>query len=299
VRLQTEQRPVVPADNALRYCSRAPISAIVTTLNEQKSIDECLSSLQWCDEILLVDSFSDDATVAKALKYDKVRVVQRTYHGAAAQKNWAIDHVRNDWVLILDADERIPAPLRHEIETVLASANPHPAYSIKRQTFVLGKLIRYSGWQHDRVIRLFHRSFARYPNRRVHADMITRCETHVLQAPLVHFMVNDLHEYLQRVTKYSFWGAAQLWREHRVTNASAVLLRSCWRFVRTYLIQAGFRDGRLGLVFCAVQSYGTFVKWATLWLWRSQHHHHGQSPILPTFDDDPRTWTWPDESSPC
>jgi hypothetical protein len=166
-------RPPTLVDAIPRSRNRRKISAIVTTYNEAGTISGCLDSLAWCDEILVVDSFSTDETREIAGRRERVRVLQRPYYGAASQKNWAIDRCRFDWVLILDADERVTPELRREIEAKLAGPAAATAFTIKRRTFALGDEIRFSGWQHDRVVRLFRRGAARYPNRRVHADMET------------------------------------------------------------------------------------------------------------------------------
>ena len=280
-----------PGDGAAA-ATRPPLTALVTTHNEQDRIADCLRSLQWCDEVLVVDSFSTDATLAIAGRFPKVRVLKRTYLGAASQKNWAMDRARYDWILILDADERVTPELRREVEECLTHAVAPGAFSIPRTTFFLGRLVRFSGWQNDRVVRLFHRRAARYPNRRVHADMVTAAPPEPLSSPIVHHMVDDLAEYAARVQRYAAWGAAQLWRDGRRSGPYQVLVRPAWRFLRTYVVQLGFREGLAGLVLCALQAWGAFLKWAILWAWR-RDEARGRAPALPPFDDDPETWAWP------
>lgn len=272
---------------------RRRVSAIVTTFNEADSIAECLESLAWCDEILVVDSHSTDATRKIARRYNGVRVLLRTYYGAASQKNWAIDRCRHDWILILDADERATPELRSEIEKILAAPVATSAYSIRRRTYAMGGEVRFSGWQHDRVVRFFHRGDARYPNRRVHADMQTLQKPGVLDAVLDHYMVDTLDEYAERTRRYAFWGAAQLWRDgRRNIGPWHVLVRPAWRFFRTYVLQLGMLEGVRGLIMCGVPAYGTFLKYAAVWSWRLEFEHRS-NPKLPEFDDDPTTWAWP------
>jgi glycosyltransferase involved in cell wall biosynthesis len=276
---------------------RRRLSAIVTTFNKADCIAECLESLTWCDEVLVVDSHSTDATREIASRYDGVRVLRRTYYGAASQKNWAIDRCRHDWILILDADEKVTPQLRSEIEDVLAAPVAATAYSIKRRTFAMGYPIRFSGWQHDRVVRFFRRGDARYPNRRVHADMQTLHRPEVLDAFLDHHMVDTLEEYTERTRRYAFWGAAQLWRDdRRKIGLWQVLVRPAWRFFRTYILQLGVLEGVRGLVMCGVPAYGTFLKYAAVWSWRIELER-GHSPQLPEFDDDPATWAWSTEKT--
>jgi glycosyltransferase involved in cell wall biosynthesis len=268
---------------------RPRLSAIVTTFNEEANIAGCVESLLWCDEILVVDSFSTDRTPEIVRGYEKVRFFQRTYYGSASQKNWAMDQVSHQWILIFDADERCTPALQREIEALLAAGPTHEAYTIKRRVYFLDQVIRFSGWQHDRVVRLIRNGSARYPNRRVHADMVTRGPAPVLRSPMDHYMADSLDEYVRRIEKYSFWGAAQKWREKRSSGFSEVFGRSVWRFFRTYIFQLGILDGMHGLVFCMLQAYGTYLKWALLWGWHI-NAARGRSPNLPIFDDSEETW---------
>ena len=135
------------------------------------------------------------------------------------------------------------------------------------------------------VVRLIRRGCGRYPNRRVHADMMTLGAAPKLDNPMDHYMVRDLSEYVHRISKYGVWGAAQGWRDHRRSGILQVIGRPTWRFLRTYVFQLGFLDGFHGLVFCSLQAFGTFLKWAILWGWRVT----GQ-PRLPEFDESAETW---------
>jgi glycosyltransferase involved in cell wall biosynthesis len=265
------------------------ISAIVTTFNEEANIAGCIESLLWCDDIQIVDSFSVDRTAEICRGFEKVRFFQRTYFGSASQKNWAMDQVTNEWILIFDADERCPPALQREVEELLASGPRYEGYTIKRRVHFLDRVIRFSGWQHDRVVRLIRNGSARYPNRRVHADMITRGPAPVLRNPMEHHMADSLDEYVRRIEKYSFWGAAQNWKEGKRSGFVQVFGRSIWRFFRTYIFQLGILDGMHGLVFCMLQSYGTYLKWSLLWGWHV-NAARGRTPPLPIFDENEETW---------
>ncbi len=269
---------------------RPKISAIVTTFNEERHIRECLESLVWCDEVLVVDSFSTDRTPELVQEFDNVRFVQRVYYGSASQKNWAMDQTTHEWILIFDADERCTPALRDEILRLFAGGDPpHDAYTINRRVFFMGEVIRFSGWQRDRVVRLLRRGAGRYPNRRVHADMVTRGPAPCLEEAMDHLMVEDFVKYAQRIQKYSWWGAAQAWREGKRSGMLQVVGRSFWRFVRTYCLQLGVLDGMRGMVFCLLQAYGTYLKWSYLWSWQI-NERLGQEPNLPIFDESEETW---------
>jgi glycosyltransferase involved in cell wall biosynthesis len=269
---------------------RPKVSGVITSFNEEHNIADCIESLLWCDEIILVDSYSTDGTPEVAQQYDKVRFFQRNYFGAGAQKNWAMQHVQNDWIFLLDSDERCTPELRDEVVNLLAAGTEYSAFMMNRDVFILGKRIRFSGWQHDRVARLFRKGAAYYENRRVHSVLHTSGETPILDNAIEHYMVDrSFDEYAFRLAKYGYWNAAQCWRDGDRTSALEVLLRPAWRFFRTYILQFGILDGSLGIIFCLLQSYSTYMKFAILWGWQ-RNDNRGIPPTLPEFDEDESTW---------
>lgn len=274
--------------------ARPKISVVVTTFNEEANIADCLESLLWCDEILVIDSYSTDRTPEIIQSFKEVTFVQRTYYGSAAQKNWAMDQTQHEWTLIFDADERCTPALRQEIEELLTSGPKYDAYTIRRRVFFLGKVIRFSGWQHDQVVRLLKKGTGRYPNRRVHADMKTTGPAPLLRNRMDHYMVEDFHKYVLRIVKYSHWGASQGWKEGKHSGFMEVMGRSVWRFFRTYFLQLGILDGMHGVVFCLLQAFGTYTKWSLLWSWRV-NEKRGIEPNLPEFDESEETWEGLDE----
>lgn len=284
-----ERARIVMSEKSRAKPERPPISGLVTTFNEERHIEECLRSLDWCDEVLVVDSHSTDRTPEIARSFPNVRFLQRTYYGSASQKNWAMDQCEYDWILILDADERCTPELRDEICELLADDPQHNAYTISRTVYFLGKVIRFSGWQRDRVVRLLRKGYGRYPNRRVHADMMTKGPAPVLRNSMLHYMVEDFPAYAKRIQKYSWWGAAQAWREGKRSGVIEIVGRSLWRFVRTYFVQLGILDGMRGLVFCLLQAFGTYMKWSFVWSWQAGEKY-GLEPNLPVFDESEETW---------
>src|SRR3990172_3029768 len=176
---------------------RLKVSVIVTTFNEEVNIAECLESVLWADEILLVDSLSTDRTIEIARRYP-VRIEQREYFGSAAQKNWSLDRVAHDWVLIIDADERVPDELAREILSVLTHRPRANGYYIRRENLFVDKVIRHSGWSTDKVVRLFRRDKGRYPNRRVHADLEIEGPVPVLKNPFIHYTFRSFDQYFKK-----------------------------------------------------------------------------------------------------
>ena len=269
---------------------RPRVSGVITSFNEEHNIGDCIESLEWCDEIIVVDSFSTDRTPEIAQEHEKVRFFQRNYFGAGAQKNWAMQHVRYDWIFLLDSDERCTPALRQEVKTLLSDGPEHDAYMMNRDVYLLGKRIRFSGWQHDRVARFFRAGTAFYENRRVHSVLHTTGETPILDNPIEHHMVDrSFDEYAFRLAKYGYWNAAQCWQDGDRTSAIEVMVRPTWRFFRTYILQLGILDGSIGIVFCLLQSYSTYMKFAILWGWQT-NDARGIPPALPEFDDDESTW---------
>lgn len=263
---------------------RPPVTAIVTTFNEEHNIARCLEALQWCDDLLVVDSFSTDRTPEICRSFPGVRFVQRTYLGASAQKNWAIAQARHDWLLIFDADEVCTDPLREEIENLLSAGPKHDTYTIGRSVYFLGEVIRFSGWQHDRVVRLVRRGSGEFQKRRVHAAWAGPAGP-MLNNSMDHHMVRELRPYITRLATYGWWGAAQEWRDGTRSSLRTIMAHVFYRFFRTYVLQGGVLDGTRGLVFCLLQSYQTYIKWSLLWSWHV-NSARGIPPELPRFEDD-------------
>jgi glycosyltransferase involved in cell wall biosynthesis len=270
---------------------RQPLSVIITTFNEEINVAECIESVLWADEILLVDSFSTDATVEIARGYP-IQVLEREYFGSAAQKNWAIDRVLHDWVLIVDADERVPERLAREILTVLATRPTAHGFYIRRENVFIDEVIRHSGWSTDKVVRLFRKEKGRYPNRRVHADLEIEGPVPVLRHAFLHYTFRTFEQYFPKFLNYAEWGAAQAFRDGREAGVVELVFRPWWRFVRTYFLQAGFLDGMHGFVLCSLQAFGVFLKYARLWEYRIRVAR-GEKLKLPAFDESTATWTRP------
>ena len=270
---------------------REKVSVIVTTYNEEANIAGCLESVGWADEVLLVDSYSTDRTLEIAAGFD-VKVLQREYFGSAAQKNWSIDRVSHEWVLIIDADERVPLPLATEILRTLSEPQQVNGFYIRRENIFIGEVVRHSGWSTDKVVRLFRRGKGRYPNRRVHADLEIEGAVPVLRNPFTHHTFRSFDQYFPKFLNYAEWGAAQAFRDGRKAGITELAGRPIWRFLRTYIMQLGILDGKHGLVLCMLQSFGVFLKYARLWEYniRSQR---GEAVHLPAFDDDEQTWRRP------
>ncbi|HYM61013.1 MAG TPA: glycosyltransferase family 2 protein [Thermoanaerobaculia bacterium] len=272
---------------------RLPVSALITTFNEIEFIEDCIRSVEWADEIYVIDSFSTDGTFELIReKFPKIRFEQRAYLGAASQKNYAIDRAAHDWIFYIDADERVTAPLRDEILRTLGGPLDRWAYSIGRRNFMLGKEVRYSGLQRDRVTRLFHRGHARYPNKRVHADLVVDGPTGRLGEKMDHLYVRTFDHMIAKMTRYGNWSAAQMFLDGRAASAFDIFGHTLTRLIRDYVLNLGFLDGTRGMMSVGMHVYYTFWKYAKLWEF-TQLKRTGRPVPLPELDVEEERWQMP------
>lgn len=276
--------------------SSPSLSVVIHTLNEADQIEACLRTVEWADEIYLIDDHSTDETLEIVRRlFPQVRIEQRTSLGSAAQKNYAMDRAAHDWIFVIDADERVTPELREEIRRTLDQGPRYWAYSIGRRNFVLGNELRFSGLQRDRVIRLFHRKHARYPNKRVHADLLVDGALGRLEHRYIHYYVRSLDHMSEKMTRYGVWAAAQMFVDGKRTSLGGLALHTGARFVRDYFINLGILDGTRGLVAVGLHTWYTFWKYAKLWEF-SQRERRGVPLGLPAVDTDLERWVLPWES---
>lgn len=243
------------------------LSAVIITFNEEANIGAALQSVAFADDVLVVDSGSTDATEAIVKKHG-ARFLSHRFEGYAAQKNWALDQCEHDWALILDADERITDPLQKEIQAVLQNPADFKAFSIGRNNYFMGRRVRYSGWQKDRVIRLIHREHARYAQTLVHEAMEVQGRIGDLRQKMDHFTYRDLDSYLEKSWKYATLSAQdRLQRGTRVT-AYHLWFKPVWGFTERYILKRGFLDGKVGLIIA--MQHASYLFNRALKLWRLQ-----------------------------
>jgi glycosyltransferase involved in cell wall biosynthesis len=264
---------------------RESLTALVPTFNEESNIRECLESLAFADEILVVDSFSADRTVEIARSVARTQVLQHEYFGNGPQCNWAIARAANPWILIVDADERVTPELAREIVELLGRRPSANHYRVRRDDVIFGRPIRHGGLGAHGLVRLVRKGSAWYPNRRVHADIETRGPAPLLSHRLTHYTYRSFPEYVEKLNRYAEWGAADRFRGGRRAGFHEVFWRPLWRFLRMYVPQAGFLDGTAGLVVCGLQGYCTFLKYARLWEW-TMMEKRGLPVPLPSFAEE-------------
>lgn len=245
---------------------RMPLSVTVITLSEEANLRECLEGVRWAEEIVVVDALSTDRTVAIAREYTD-RVFQNPWPGHRQQKNFALERATHDWVLSLDADERVSPALRREIEEALAHPERAEGYTIPRQNMFLGRWMRHGGWSPDRVLRLFRRSHGRFGGINPHDRVEVRGRVAPLREPLLHFTYRSLSQYVDKQYRYACIAAEERLKAGRGARAGLPTLaaRPILKFLEVYLLKRGFLDGTYGLLTATFAAYFAFVKYARLW----------------------------------
>lgn len=240
------------------------LSVTVITRNEAANLPEALRSVAWADEIVVVDSESTDETVAIARQFTD-RVVVRAWPGYIAQKNYAASLASHDWVLSLDADERVTPALADEIRATLGSAPAHAAYLIPRVTWHLGRWIRTTDWYPDHQLRLYDRRAGEWTGKYVHEGVTVRGTEGRLRHELQHYPYRDIADHLETMDRYTTYAARQMHETGRRAGVMQIAVHPPLAFLRNYLVKGGIRDGVPGLVISAMNAYYVFLKFAKLW----------------------------------
>ena len=240
------------------------LSVIIITKNESHNIDECLQSVSFCDDIVVVDAESKDDTVVKAKTYTS-KVFVRAWEGFASAKQFAVQQTKYPWILWLDADERVMPDLALEIQHILPLKTNVAAYTIARRAYFLGKWIRHSGWYPGRVARLFHKERASFNDVAVHEGLEIRGEIEELKSDLLHFTDPNIYHYFSKFNRYTTLASGELEKKGKNFNITDILIRPWWQFTRMYIIRLGFLDGIQGLLLALFSSAYVFTKYAKLW----------------------------------
>lgn len=242
------------------------LSVILITFNEAHNLTDCLRSVQGlADEIVLVDNGSRDATLDIAAQFGARIVRTEDWPGFGAQKNRALDAATGEWVLSLDADERVTPALAEEIRAVIAS-NTTAAYEIPRLSWYCGRFMRHSGWYPDPVLRLFRRGRARFSDDLVHERLLAQDVVHRLRQDLLHYSFMNFSQVLEKVDRYSTASAQQMYARGRRASLPGAVVRGLWAFVRTYVLRRGFLDGPQGFALAVSNAQGTYYRYLKLWL---------------------------------
>lgn len=249
--------------------SKLKLSAIVPAYNEAHNIEEVLKSVSFCEEVILVDSYSTDNTVELAKPYI-TRLLQREYIHSASQKNWAIPQAKHPWILLVDADERVTPALQEEIKHIYPRLDKekYVGYWIGRRNFFMGRQVRYSGWKNDRVIRLFHRDKCLYEDKHVHSEITARGAVGKLENKFLHYKYNGIDPHINKLMRYADLQARDYDKRVGKITAFHVIAKPMYGFFKHYFVQKGFLDGFVGFSIAYIRSFGIFMRYLKLWLYR-------------------------------
>ena len=239
------------------------LSVTVITLNEERNLRDCLESVRFADEIIVVDSGSRDLTLSIAKEF-KARVFQEPWKGFAGQKNSAQDKAQGPWILNIDADERVTEDLRLEIRKVLEEDSPVAGFRVPRKNFFCGQWIRHGGWYPNYQLRLYRKEAGRFAPREVHEQVEVKGPVGTLISPLDHYTYHSISDYVKRMDRYSELSARQYLKEGRRVSWPEILLRSWFTFIQMWVLKGGLLDGANGLILAALYSQYTFIKYAKL-----------------------------------
>lgn len=240
------------------------VSVVIITHNEENRLEPALKSVEGvASEIIVVDSFSQDATVKIAKDYTH-KVYQRKWLNYSDQKNFANSKVNHPWILSLDADERLSPELREEILTLKQGEPDCAAFSMPRQVWYLGRWIRHSGWYPDRKIRLFRRDISRWEGEYVHEQLVVDGGVEKLKGRIYHFTYKNIADHISRINRFSGLGAQKLYAKQKKARWYHLLVLPFFKFVKSYVWKAGFLDGFPGFVISVLNGYAIFTRYAKL-----------------------------------
>ncbi len=276
-----------------KQASRPPISAAIICYNEEENIGRCLEALQWCEQIVVVDSGSTDRTLEIVRKYPQVRVETRAFDTYINQKNFALDLCEHDWVLSVDADEVIPGQLKDEICGLDFTPD---GYHIGRRTFLGCREIKHGTWSPDYQLRLFRRSRGRWGGSNPHESVIVRGSTERLNARMLHYSYRNRREFVERTRKYTRLMAEHLLQKGRRTYFGESVVHWLGNFAKAYLVRRGFLDGYAGLFLAYHTANASFLKYRLL---GNMHKQGNPGAILDAASAgaDPKTTDCADASS--
>jgi glycosyltransferase involved in cell wall biosynthesis len=255
-----------------KFLEKVPLSVAIITKNEEENLRTCLQSIVFARQIVVVDSGSADATLQIAAEFG-CEIYKEGWLGFGLQKQLAIDKCREPWILVLDADERIPPETAEVIKTVITNSVLQEAgFSFLRKNYFQGRWIKHAGWWPDRIIRLFRKELGRMTEASVHEAVEVKGLVGVLDVPIEHFTESRLSKILQKIDKYSTLGAEEAFQEGKRSSTCAAFLRAFFTFFQDYLLRGGILDGMPGLTLAVTDSVNNFFKYAKLSELRKNNH---------------------------
>ena len=241
------------------------LSAYIITYNEEERIRDCLESVKWADEIVVLDSFSTDRTVEICREYTD-KIYQHRFAGFGDLRNTAISHTSNNWILSVDADERVTEELREEISEKLKTGPAADAYFVPRINYFLGHRIKHCGWYPDyRQPQFFHKDRMKYTDQLVHEGFILSGKVSYLHGHVLQYPFLSLEQFFRKMDRYSSLRAEDMFREGRRFNIHHLITHPLSMFIKMFILKRGFLDGKVGFIISTLYAYYTFIKYIKLW----------------------------------
>lgn len=255
--------------------TRATLSAVLITQNAASVLADCLASIDWVDEIIVLDSGSQDDSCQIAKKAGATVYQDSHWLGFGQQRQRAQRYARCDYILMLDSDERVSPTLRHAIEQQLQQPQQtDTVYRMTRSNYFLGRFMRHSGWYPDYVIRLYPREHYQYDDAKVHESLACKgAKVVTLPGHLTHLTCQDLIQFQQKQLRYAQAWAQQRYQQGKRCSFISIYLRTLAAFMKTLFIRAGLLDGKQGWLLAVVNAQYTFNKYATLWSLTTMENH--------------------------
>jgi glycosyltransferase involved in cell wall biosynthesis len=243
---------------------KIPLSVAIITKNEAENLPHCLESVSFAGQIVVVDSGSTDETVKIASDFG-CEVIVKGWRGFGPQKQYAIDKCTNPWILVLDADERIPVDAAQAIKNVILNQSTAAAgFSFPRKNFFQGRWIRHAGWWPDRIVRLFRKGQGRMTPAKVHESVEVKGLVEPLDCPIEHYTESRLSHILMKIDQYSTIGAEEAFNEGKTASIWSAVLRAKLAFLHNYILRRGFLDGSPGLTLAVTDAINKFFKYTKL-----------------------------------
>ena len=242
---------------------KLPVSLVIITLNEEKNIERCINSASWCNDIVVIDSFSSDKTAEVAKKLG-ARVYSEKWRGYGEQKNLGTSMALNEWVLSLDADEALSPQLSEELKNLVSSNPKKDAYECPRRSWYMGRWIFHGGWYPDLQTRFFNRTAAKWSTSKVHERLIAS-STERLNSELLHWPFESLAHQIEKNNKYSSLGAQEQKHQGRQFSLLKLIFKPAIKFIETYIFKLGFLDGLPGFIIAVRAGYSVHLKMAKLY----------------------------------
>lgn len=241
------------------------LSVLIITLNEERYIKSLLEDIDFADEVLVVDSFSTDKTVSIIKSFPNVKLIQNQFVNYTVQRNFALDKAQNSWILFIDADEKLDAKLKSEILNTINDKNAASAYLVHRTFMFKNKKLYFSGWQTDKIFRLFNKTKCRYTeDRMVHEKLIVNGEIGTLKNKIIHFSYTSFRDYKAKMHQYGVLKANEKIKKGQRSSYILMIFHPVYTFLYQYLIRLGFLDGTKGITICYLNAYSIFIRYKEL-----------------------------------